>query len=173
MATVSPTKSDIFKAFRAFVLSLVSCEVVQGLGNGVPPPVGGYIAITPLFTTRLATNTHGYNDPVTTTGSRDTKQPLQYAVQVDCYGPDSSGWAVMISTMFRDEYALDLLGPSIVPLHCDDPKMIAFVDPAESVQVERWMITANIQVNPVVSIAQQFFDKANVAGVNSAEIQIP
>lgn len=170
-ATVTPVETDIFKSLRLFILSVITCPVVRGLDNGVPAPVGGYIVLTPLFNTRLATNTHDYTDPITATGTADTTQSTQHSVQIDCYGESASSWAVTISTLFRDRYAFDFMDPTVAPLYCDDPKQIPFLDPAESVQVPRWMITAHLQYNPTVSTPQQFFDQATVAGIHSAETE--
>ncbi|OYV46729.1 MAG: hypothetical protein B7X10_04755, partial [Burkholderiales bacterium 21-58-4] len=156
-ATVSPARVDIFTQLRAFILGVITCEVVQGLGNGTVMPLGGFIAITPLFQNRLATNVNTYADPTPTTGTKDSLQAVRYTVQIDAFGATSSDWATIISTAFRDEYACVALGPNVQPLFCDDPKMIPLVD-GEGQWNERWSITAYMQYNPVVTTPMQFFD---------------
>jgi len=162
---VTPVQQDIFVALRAFILGLIDCEVIQGLGNGVPMPAGSFVAMTGLFQNRLSTNVDTYNDPVTSGGTKDVMQPTQYTVQLDCYGPQSSDWATIITTMFRDEYACNVLEPNVAPLSADDPKMIPLVN-GELQYEQRWSITALLQYNPVVSVAQQFADSLNVTLIN-------
>jgi hypothetical protein len=160
-ATVTPTQSDVFTALRTFILSLISCEVVRGLDNGVPMPLGGFIALTPLYQNRLSTNVDGYADPTPTTGSKTAQQATQSTIQIDCYGPDSGDWAVMLSTMLRDEYACLSMAPNVQPLHADDPKMLPIVD-GEQQYEQRWAVTAVLQYNPIVSTPAQFFDAVSV-----------
>jgi len=161
-ATTTPTQTDLFTVLRAFILSLITCEVIQGLGNGVPMPLGGFICMTSLSQTRLSTNVNGYVDPVTTTGTRTARQATQHTVQIDCYGPDSSEWATILSTMLRDEYGCLALAPNVSPLSADDPKQSPLIDGEQQYEA-RWTLTALLQVNPTVSTPQQFFDTAVIA----------
>jgi len=160
-ATVTPVQSDIFIALRTFILSLIACEVIQGLGNGVPMPLGGFISMTALYQNRLSTNVDAYLDPTPTTGSKTARQAVQYTIQLDAYGPDSSDWATILSTMLRDEYACLSMAPNVQPLYCDDPRQIPLID-AEAQYEQRWSINAVLQYNPVVSTPMQFFDAATV-----------
>lgn len=163
--SISPTQQSIFTALRSFILGLIDCEVIQGLGNNTPMPIGGFIAMTALLQNRLSTNVDTYTDPVLITGTKDVMQPTQYTIQIDCYGANSSDWAVTICALFRDEYGCDALAPSVQPLHADDPKMIPLTD-GEAQYEERWSITAALQYNPVISVPQQFADSLNVTLIN-------
>ena len=167
-AIVTPTQSDLFTALRSFILGLISCEVIQGLGNGVPMPLGGFIAMTELFQNRLSTNIHNYADPTPTTGTVSAQQAMQVTVQIDCYGPSSAEWAVILSTLLRDEYGCNAMAPNVQPLNADDPKMMPLID-GEMQYEQRWTITALLQVNPVVSIPMQFFDQAQVVLIDVDE----
>ena len=160
-ATIAPVQTDVYTALRAFILSLITCEVVQGLGNGVPTPLGGFIVMTSLFQNRLSTNVDNYLDPTPTTGSKTALQAIQHTVQIDCYGPQSSDWASIISTMLRDEYGCLAMAPNVQPLSADDPKMSPLID-GEQQYEQRWTLTALLQVNPVVSTPMQFFTTAQV-----------
>ena len=166
-ATVNPTQSAVFTALRSFILGLISCEVINGIDNNVPMPRGGFIVITALFNTRIATNAHAFADPTPTTGTTTTTQPTQHTVQVDCYGSDAAEWAAILSTMFRDEYGCLALAPNVQPLYADDPKMIPLIT-GEQEYLQRWMITAHLQYNATITIAQQFFDQAGV-GIHSVD----
>lgn len=156
MSTIDIGESDILTALRSFILGEISCEVIKGLGNGVPTPLGGYIAITPLFSNRLSTNVDTYEDNVTT-GFKNSLQPKQYAVQIDCYGASSGDWATALSNLFCDDYAYELFPANIKPLYADDPKMMPIVD-GEQNFVERWTFAVNLQYNPTTQTPMQFAD---------------
>jgi hypothetical protein len=163
-ASVTPTQNDMFVVLQAFIVGLIGLDidhVVQGLGNGVAMPLGGFIVMTELFQNRLATNVSTYADPTPTTGAKSSQQSTQVTVQLDCYGPDSADWAAILSTMLRDEYACEALAPTVQPLHADDPKMLPLVD-GEQQYEQRWTVSAVLQFNPVVSTPMQFFDEVHV-----------
>lgn len=168
-ATVSIAQSDVMAALRSFILGLISCEVVQGLGNGVPMPVDPFIAMTPLYFDRISTNLHTYADA--STGTQSAEQHIAYVVQIDCYGPDSSDWAVIITTMFRDEYAIAAMGVDVTPLYTDDPKQLPIVDGEQNFE-QRWCITARMQYNPVVTLPMQFFDQLDI-GLIDVDVTYP
>ncbi|SEF31353.1 hypothetical protein ABL840_09175 [Variovorax sp. NFACC27] len=173
-ATITPAQADMFVVLQAFIMDVLGLDmdhVVQGIGNGVPMPLGGFVAMTELFQNRLATNVSSYSDPTPTTGTKDTTQATQVTVQLDCYGPNSGDWASILSTMLRDDYGCDALAPAAQPLHADDPKMVPLVNGEEQYE-QRWTITALLQINPVVSTPMQFFDQANV-GVVEIDTHFP
>lgn len=163
MATSTPTSVTIFTAIRGLLLSLIDdCEVIKGLGNRTAMPAGGFIAMTMLFDTRLATNTHIYSDPTPETGTRNSKQQVQKTIQFDCYGVDSAEWAGILSTMLRDDYSCRYLEEfNIQPIDADDPKLMPIID-GEQQYLHRWVVTARFQVNLDVLVPQQFFDEAVV-----------
>lgn len=170
--SIAPAQDDVLTALRSFILSLITCEVVQGLGNGVPMPLGGFIAITPLFQSRLSTNQSGYADPTPTTGTRTATQAVQATFQIDCYGPSSADWANIFSTAWRDDLAVSALSPVAAPMYCDDPKMIALTD-GEQQYEQRWTITAALQCNPAITTPMQFFAQAQVSAINSIDAVYP
>lgn len=156
-ATVTPTKDTVFTAIRAFILSVITAEVVQGRDNLVAPINNG-IVITPIFDVRLATNSHAYYDPVDSTGTETTTGNKQLSVQIDCYGPNASEWASIISTLWRDEIACTAMGANVQPIDADEPQAIDFYTPDEMAYVQRYMITARCQYNPAVVTPMTFFD---------------
>lgn len=163
-ASVTPTQAAMFAALQAFVMDVTALDidhVVQGIDNGVPMPLGGFIFMTQVAQIRLATNVDAYADPTPTTGTKNSDQSIQVTVQLDCYGPDSGDWASILSTLLRDEYACLALAPAAQPLHADDPRMMPLVD-GEQQYEQRWMVSAVLQINPVVSTPMQFFDEAEV-----------
>lgn len=159
------TQDNLFLAVRAFVLSLIpGIEVIQGLGNGVPMPAGQFIALTASTQRRLRTNQSTYDSG---TGTRAVEQGTEYSIQVDCYGPQSSDHATKISTMLRDPYGCNVLEPyGCQPLYTSDPGQSALVNGEENYE-QRWMLTAVLQFNPVITVAQEFADGAHVAFTNA------
>ena len=166
-APVSITQSAIFTAVRAYILGLITCEVVDGLDNGVPMPLNPFIAITALYAKRVSTNINSTSDPTPTTGAVNHEDHVEYAIQIDCYGPLSSDWASIICALWRDEYAVIAMAPACVPLYADDPKMIPAVDAEQNFE-QRWLIEASVQYNPVVQTPMQFFTAATVNLVDVA-----
>lgn len=159
-ATVTPSKDTVFAAIRAFVLSVISAEVVQGRDNLVSPIYDG-VVVTPLFAHRIATNSHEYHDPVTETGTETTTGNAQLTIQIDCYGPHSAEWASIISTLWRDEIACVSMGEDVQPIDADEPQAIDFYTPDEMAFVQRYMITARCQYNPAVVTPMTFLDRAD------------
>lgn len=156
-ALVSITQEAVFTALRTFILSLIDCEVIQGLGNRVSTPTGSFIAMTAINQKRLSTNISVYTDPGVNPGTRGAMQPSQITIQVDCYGAESQDWAIILTTMLRDPYGCDSMAPTVQPLYADDPIQLALTD-AEAEYEQRWLITAVLQYNPVVTLPQQFAD---------------
>lgn len=111
---------------------------------------------------------------ILSTGSKLVMQATQFAVQMDVHGPASADNAQVISTLMRDAYAVEQFAgqPSeVVPLYADDPKQGPFVN-AEQQYENRWIVEAMLQVNPVVSVPQQFADSVTVE-VISVEAAYP
>ncbi len=164
---MTPVQDDIFVQVRAFILSLIDCEVVQGLGNKVPTPRGAFIAVTATGQVRLSTNVSTYD----ASAARAVMMPTQYTIQIDCYGPLSSDWATTLTAMWRDPYGCEMLGPTMQPLYSDDPSQMGLVDGEDEYQ-QRWMISAILQFNPVVTVAQQYAD-ALLVDVVSVDATFP
>lgn len=101
-------------------------------------------------------------------------QPTKVTVQCDVHGPNSADNAQVISTLFRDEYAVDLIqaiNPAITPLYADDPKQIPFIN-AEQQYETRWIVEALLQANQTVAASQEFADKASV-GLIDVDVVYP
>lgn len=99
---------------------------------------------------------------VLSTGAVDIVQPVMIGVQLDVHGPNSSDNAQIISTLMRDDYAVQSFAEQspnygVVPLYADDPAQRPFINEAQQYE-DRWVIDCRIQVNPVVSPAAQYAD---------------
>lgn len=87
-------------------------------------------------------------------------QPTELTVQLDIHGPASPENAQIISTLLRDDYAVENFASSgfdVSPLHADDPRQAPFMNGEQQVEF-RWSIDALLQCNPVVTTPQQFAD---------------
>jgi len=153
MADILPSVNelDIFTTLRAFILTLVGCEVIRGQVNRVAMPVGDFIALTPISQVPLETNTDTY-----TTTSKSVERPIRYTIQVDCYGVLAGDRASTIAAMLRDNYAVDqfaLLGFDMAPLYAEDAHQMPLVD-GEDQYTERWTFIAALQINPVITVPE-------------------
>lgn len=107
-------------------------------------------------------------------GSKDIRQATQFAIQIDVHGPASGDNAQVISTLMRDEFGVQQFAdqPSeVVPLYADDPRQGPFINDSQQYE-DRWIVEAMLQVNPVVSVPQEFADSITVE-VTSVEAAYP
>ena len=145
------TETTIFTALRAFILGLVTCEVIRLPVNRVAMPVGEFIALSPLSNIPLATNVG-----VQAGQQKTITQARQVTVQVDCYGPGAGDNAAKISMLFRDFYgceALAAIDPGVQPLYATDAHQAPLVD-GEAQYVERWTFDCVVQVSSAQTVAQ-------------------
>ena len=161
---VAPTQSDIQVALRAFLVSILPSfvEVVAGQDNRVPEPIGpDFVVFWPIRRRRIETNVDSQPDADTKTAL----QPTEVTFQLDVHGPESADHAQIISTLFRDEYAVNAFAASgidVAPLHADDPRQIPFINQENQFE-NRWVVEALLQANQVVTVSQ---DSANVVEVD-------
>lgn len=166
--TVTPTQDDVFTALRALLLSIVPTGtiVLRGPVDRAAQPVADHIVITPMFRNRLRTNipTDHPNDspadPALATVSYE--QGTRLDIQVDFYGEvAASNWLDAFTTVFRSEYAVDALAPTCAPLYADEGRQVALVT-GEEQYLERWMVQAVLQYNPVTVAPQEYADTLTV-----------
>jgi hypothetical protein len=180
-ATVSPTVSQVITALGNFIvamLGLAPVQVIRGYPNRVAmppttPPAGypvGFVVMTEMTKKRLRTNIDnfaGTSDPAPAGGPVTSEQGQQLDVQIDVYGPSSSSWSDILTTLLRDNIACVALAPTCQPLYADDP-MRAPLTNAEQQYEDRWVITARLQYNPVTTTTQTY---ATVVGpVNTIDV---
>ena len=162
---VTPTEDDVLTILRTFILSIVPAgvEVIQGQVNRVPEPLGDdFIVMTPVNRNRLSTNVGSWDrtgpDPTEITAAYNT----EFMCQLDLHGPNASDYGSTLSTLFRDEYACDLMaGTGVQPLYATDGKQMPFIN-AESQYEDRWVLTVSLQITPAVSTPMQFADTLDV-----------
>lgn len=95
-------------------------------------------------------------------GSIAVEEDTEFVAQVDLHGPLSGDYAVVLQALFRSGYAADQLEPSgVSPFYADDPRQMPFINAANEYE-NRWTVDLHMQVNPVVSIPQQFADAVTI-----------
>jgi hypothetical protein len=145
----------------------VNCSIVAQLTQIGPNPggLGTYSVSAPQANTSSGTIYFG------------TLTAIQYtdmAIQCDVHGPNSGDNAQIISTLMRDWYGVNAFeeqGFDIQPLYADDPRQIPFIN-AEQQYEERWSVDVRLQINPIVTVTQQFAD-ALVASTILVEAAFP
>ena len=102
-------------------------------------------------------------------GVKTMFNPVKMTIQCDIHGTNSCDNAHIVTTAFRDSYASEQFVKSnknVFPLFSTDPKQLAFNNEQQQTE-NRWMVDFTIQVNPVITISQQFFDTLTIAAINA------
>lgn len=168
-ATVAPGISAVYTALGNFIvaqLGLAASQIIQGYPNRVAmpptvPPTGypaGFVVMTAISKQRLRTNVDSYSStssPAPAPGPVTSEQGQQLNIQIDCYGPNSSEWSDILTTLLRDNIGCIALAPNCQPLYADDPIRAPLTD-AEAQYEDRWIITARLQYNPIVTTGQDY-----------------
>ena len=133
------------------------------VGSGVLP--GTYV--TALGTGVGLAGTYSVNLPQSVAsgtlyaGRYDATQPTEVTIQVNLYGPSAADYVQIVSTLLRDFYAAEAFAASglpVAPLYAGEPRQTPF-DDAESQYEISWSVDVVLQVNAVVTVAQQFADQ--------------
>jgi hypothetical protein len=160
-ATIVNTLTDVYTALGNFIvaqLGLQPGQLVQGYPNRVAMPIDPFILMTGIAKKRLRTNIDtfsGTSDPAPAPGPVTSEQGQQVTVQLDCYGPFSSEWSDILTTLLRDNIGCLALAPVCQPLYADDPIRAPLVD-AELEYEDRWIVQARLQMNVIVTTSQTY-----------------
>lgn len=168
--TISLTLDNIYDALHSYlknVSGLSDIKIVRAFQDNVPTPFDyPFIYMSVKQNTRNGTNEHDYNK---LTDSKSVKWSNILDVQLDFYGQDSMDIALIVKGLFRDEYSVDFFeGKGLVPLYADEPMMSAAEDEKGNFMVRNTMIL-HFNTHPTVSVAQQYFEEAEVV-VKNAEV---
>ena len=105
-------------------------------------------------------------------GIKTMLNPVKMTIQCDIHGVHSCDNAHIITTAFRDVYANDEFekqAKNVFPLFSTNPKQIPFNNSEQQVE-ERWVVDLTIQVNPIVTVSQQFFDNLTILVINAQKV---
>jgi len=161
LATVVNTLTDVYTALGAFIVAQIGLnpgQVIQGFPNRTAMPLGPFVAMSGMLKKRLRTNVDNFAGTVLVPpapGPVTAEQGMQIDVVLDCYGPASSDWSDILTTLLRDNVGCLALAPKCQPLYADDPIRAPLTN-AELQYEDRWIVTARIQYNPVTTTAQDY-----------------
>jgi hypothetical protein len=145
-------------ALRGFLLGCVpvGVEVIQSQANRVPEPAGAdFILMTPTLRQRMSTNLDKW-PAVAAAAAIDRSHSTSIEIQLDIHGPTGADYAQIIGTLFRDEYACDLMQDAgISPLFATDGMQAPFIN-AEKQYENRWVMKVTLGASPIVSTPQEF-----------------
>jgi hypothetical protein len=142
-----------------FGVGVAANTVVGSQLTGDPGGVGTY-SVSP--SQNLASTT-------LSAGQTNVKQATEFVMQCDVHGAASGDNAQTLATLFRDQYAVDqFAGTGISPLYADDPRQTPFVTAANQYE-DRWTVDLHMQIDPIVSVPQQYADQANVTVISVTE----
>lgn len=98
-------------------------------------------------------------------GVNSLLQPTNFMIQLDVHGPNSGDNVQVISTIFRDEYGVNLFASAcaalglplaaVTPLYADDPTQQPFINAEDQFEF-RWIVQAYLQANESLTVPQQF-----------------
>lgn len=105
-------------------------------------------------------------DSVISAGMKTVRQDTEAVVQCDLHGDGAYDQCLVVQALFRDEYAVQAMeGTGVTPLYAEDPRQLAFITAADQYE-NRMSIDLHVQINPVVTIPQQFSDGVDLTVVD-------
>jgi hypothetical protein len=106
-------------------------------------------------------------------GTSTLLQPVTVTIQLDVHGPCSADNTQIITTTWRDQYAVDQLalansGYDLAPLYHSEPRQMPFENGEQQIE-ERWTFDLVLQANPIVTVPLQFASQleANLVDVSA------
>jgi len=160
-----PSVADILTNITASANGTVL--TVSGTNVVLTPGAGGYFAIGDIVTDSTTGALIGTTTAVSY-GGNAILQPTQITTQLNVHGLNGANNAQVITSVFRDQYGVDLFnlsGLDISPLYASDPRQIPFVN-AEQFTEYRWVVDVVVQCNIFVVVPVQFATSAVVGLVN-------
>lgn len=144
----------------------------------IPTKVTNFQSGTGGVGTYLVDQTQTVFSTTISSGGKTIEQGAQVSIQLDFHSASGAAgdMAQTVSTLFRDEYATEQFAAqepnyNVYPLFADDPRMAPFIN--ESQQYEwRWTLEANLQVNQIIAIPQQYADSIDLE-VRSVDVVFP
>lgn len=131
----------------------VNCRIVAQL-TGSPGGIGTYSTTT----TANVVSKHLY------CGTISNMQETEITIQADVHGPASADNAQRLSTLFRDQFAVDAFqtqGLPITPLYTSEPRQIPFENGEQQTE-ERWVVDLCMQADVAIVTTMQFADKLDI-----------
>lgn len=136
-----------------FGLNLTTGVIIQSQLSGTPGGVGTY----------QLSQAQSIPSQAFAAGQIQAVQKTEIIVQLDVHGPNAEDNASIISTLIRDNYAVEQFDAitqandfgTIEPLYAEDPKYLPFINEQQQYEY-RWVVEVHLQADQVVSFPQQF-----------------
>lgn len=147
-----------------FGAGIVNGTTIASQSSGSPGKVGTYV---------LSGNPQTVSAETMAAGVNAALQPTQVTVQLDVHGPNGADNAQKISTLLRDNYAVQQFeeqdnAVDVTPLYAEDPRQVPFVNDQNQVE-DRWIVEAQLQANQVATVPLQFATAAAVELISVEE----
>jgi hypothetical protein len=159
---------DVLDITAVYAGALAPGQEIDAIGIGAGTDIVEQLTGDPLG----GIGTYKINQPQTladcviSAGMKGVQQDTEFVVQCDVHGDDAYNQCVVIQTLFRDEYAVQAMeGSGVTPLYADDPRQTPFITAADQYE-NRMSIDLHVQINPVVTIPQQFSDGVDLTVVD-------
>lgn len=155
MTVIALLSGAIAGGNQVFGVNVADGTVVVSQTSGPTGGAGVYV-VSPSQTVSAETMS---------TGVVDIEQDTDVVMQCDCHGTAGGDNAQVISTMMRSAYAVDQMAATgVTPLYAEDPRQTPFTTAAAQFE-DRWSIDVHLEINPVVSVPQEFADAVTVTPV--------
>lgn len=163
---ISITDEQVFTALRNWILgSAIAGDCLQGPINraSMPDATNDFVIMSPINRSRLSLNSTAYP----TTGTQTNTASFDYAIQLDCYGPNAGDVASILHDSWYSDQAFNLLNPQgVSPLWIEEPRFMPLVN-GEQQYENRWVMTLHLQFKPAITDPQQ---SASAVSINPANI---
>jgi hypothetical protein len=148
-------------------------------GNQIYSQISGSVGGTGVYSIGLNAT---IGSELMAAGNFFALQPTLVTYQLDVHGPNSGNNTQVISTLFRDFFAVNLmaqaggyypLGPYnefggqtvgnalIAPVDADEPRQIPFINDQQQYE-DRWVLHARMLTNQIVDAPQQYFGQITI-----------
>jgi hypothetical protein len=172
-ATITPTEDQTFDALFGWIARVLDLpddteQIVKGFQNLTATPTGSYVVVSPgvMQAQDFGRKVYDGFDRV------DVERHTTYSYQVDCYGPLGPTRASMLEIAWRSMWGVDnMASGALTPLYADAPQQLNIVNSEKQFE-QRFMIRLFGQVNQIVGLPQDFFDRAELDSLIIAD-QLP
>lgn len=166
---IASAEGNVLTVATMLAGTILAGALVQGTGLRENPRIDSQLSgeTGGVGTYRLTAAQSTVLAEVMQSGVVDFEQSAELEIQLDLHGPASADNAQTVSTLTRSDYATRFfaevvdVGGVAVPLHADDPRQAPFLNDQQQYE-NRWVVSVLLQVDPVVSVPQQFTDSAAI-----------
>lgn len=158
---------SVFDALGIFIQPFVgAAQIIRAQVNRVAMPVGSFVELTEIGSSDIEVPRSWYDN---TNLERNIIGPKRLMIQSDFYGPESGDWCTAIKTVWRTAYSVSQFPQGIAPLYCDDGHEAPLITGEEQYE-RRWVLTMNLQYNPVVIVPMQSADTLSMNIVDIVDV---